>query len=39
MLAFDPTHRLSIPEILSHPWVNQEILMGDDLYIAMNKKR
>lgn len=23
MLAFDPTHRLSIAEILSHPWVSQ----------------
>ena len=22
MLAFDPTHRLTIPEILAHPWMN-----------------
>lgn len=29
MLAFDPTHRLSIAEIFSHPWMTQDILMGD----------
>ncbi len=29
MLAFDPTHRLSIAQILSHPWMCQDILMGD----------
>jgi len=29
MLAFDPTHRLSIAEILSHPWMTQDILMGN----------
>ena len=29
MLSFDPTHRLSIAEILSHPWVTGEILMGE----------
>lgn len=31
MLAFDPTHRLSISEVLSHPWMTGDILMGDDL--------
>ena len=31
MLAFDPTHRLSIAEIISHPWMNGDILMNDDL--------
>ena len=31
MLAFDPTHRLSIAEILSHPWMTQETLMGNEL--------
>lgn len=31
MLAFDPTHRLSIAEILSHPWMTQDILMGNEL--------
>ena len=29
MFAFDPTHRLTISEILSHPWVTGDILMGD----------
>jgi len=31
MLAFDPTHRLSIAEIISHPWMTGDILMIDDL--------
>jgi len=29
MFAFDPTHRLTISEILSHPWVTGDILMSD----------
>lgn len=31
MLAFDPTHRLSVSEILSHPWMSHDTLMGDEL--------
>ena len=38
MLAFDPTYRLSISEILCHPWMNQDVLMGDQLADLMNKK-
>jgi serine/threonine protein kinase len=37
MFAFDPTHRLSISEILSHPWMNGDILMGEDLYTEMKR--
>lgn len=29
MLAFDPTHRLSISEILNHPWMGEDTLMGN----------
>lgn len=29
MLAFDPTYRLSISEILSHSWMNEDSLMGE----------
>ena len=35
MLAFDPTHRLTIPEILAHPWMTGDLLMGEDLEIEM----
>lgn len=37
MLAFDPTHRMTISEILSHPWMNGEVLMGEDLEKEMKK--
>lgn len=37
MLAFDPTHRLTIPEILAHPWMKGDILMGSDLETEMRK--
>lgn len=29
MLSFAPTYRLSIPEILSHPWMAEDTLMGN----------
>lgn len=29
MLAFDPTHRLSIAEIMAHPWMTGDVLMQD----------
>ena len=38
MLAFDPTHRLSISEIFSHPWMNQDTLMGVEIEEAMQAK-
>lgn len=28
MLAFDPTNRLSISEIMSHPWMSEDTLLG-----------
>jgi serine/threonine protein kinase len=37
MFAFDPTHRLSISEILCHPWMAGDILMGEDLEAEMKK--
>lgn len=37
MLAFDPTHRLSVAEILSHPWMTQDMLMGDELEQEMKR--
>lgn len=36
-MAFDPTHRMTISEILSHPWMNGEVLMGEDLEKEMKK--
>lgn len=38
MLAFDPTYRLSISEILSHPWMNQDTLMGEEIQQAMQAR-
>ena len=37
MLAFDPTHRLTIPEILAHPWMTGDLLMGEDFEIEMRR--
>ena len=37
MLAFDPTHRMTIPEILAHPWMTGDIMMGEDLESEMRK--
>lgn len=37
MLAFDPTHRLTIPEIMAHPWMAGDLLMGEDLETEMRK--
>jgi hypothetical protein len=37
MLAFDPTHRLTIPEILSHPWMTGDMLMGEELEKEMRQ--
>lgn len=37
MLAFDPTHRMTISEIMSHPWMTGDILMGEDLQQEMRK--
>lgn len=37
MLAFDPTHRLSIPEIMAHPWMTGDVLMQNELEEAMRK--
>lgn len=37
MFAFDPTHRLSIPEILSHSWMNGEVLCQQELEQQMRK--
>ena len=31
MFAFDPTHRLTIAEVLSHPWMTGDTLMNNEL--------
>jgi calcium-dependent protein kinase len=37
MLAFDPTHRLTISEILAHPWMKGEVLNSEDLELEMKR--
>mgnify|MGYP000918856174 FL=1 len=37
MLAFNPTHRLTIPEILAHPWMAGEILAPEQLETEMRR--
>jgi serine/threonine protein kinase len=38
MLAFDPTYRLSISEILSHQWTNEEVLTSEEVEKIMKMK-
>lgn len=37
MLAFDPTHRLSISEIMSHPWMTGPKLSPEELETEMRR--
>jgi len=40
MLVLNPKHRISIPEILSHPWMitKEEMMLQDDMIDITNKR-